>query len=366
MLETEDPLHLNSTVSAGGSLDKRGDAAGMDDFAAVLRRVLIHEKRGSINGIAGALGLAPRTFYARLHNQSRFAPNEVAILLREVRDPRLAEWLFARSALVVVNRTADVDSANAADFMQQALTCATASSDILLALIEEMETPSRESSVTLKAKVRQAQSAVLSIKLSFGSERPVSHQPSETDFAALVRQVLLVEHNASIRDIAARMGMGYSVVYDRMMGRVPFSPLVLRKLFEAYPESRIAEYLLTDTPYTVIGIPCGKHPDQDHSPLRAGLLALQQVLQIVDILRKADNPAAVDQVALSRCRDGALGYLAMLNWTMSYIGRYQPSSLPQSMVAGSASPDNRKGAAAKSERHFTSRSGQQRARLAVA
>lgn len=351
---------MGITSGVGVSVpDRKGTAADVAGFTTVLRRILVEEKHGGINRVAAALGLAPRTFYARLHNQSRFDPNEVAILLREIKDARLAEWLFSRSSLVVVNRPAEYRDGAAGEMMQRALACAAVSANTLLALVDQIEHPSLASNTAVSVQVRQAQSAVLWIKLALGSPRQRTRPPSQPRFSALVRQVLLIKRDIPLGDVAARMGMSYSSLYDRMTGRVPFDPVDLRKLFEIYPEPDIADCLLADTPYIAIRVPAWERFDQDQSPLRAGLLALQHVLQLLDLLRKSDGVACVDEATLNRSLDGALEYLAMLHWSTTYIGRLHPANAARSAEGSTASPGGREDAMANADARYGSRARKQ-------
>ena len=302
------------------------EVRNVDGFTSLLRRILLEDKQQGIKLISDALGLTPRTFYARLHNRSRFEPEEIAVLLRQVNDERLAKWLFARSDLVLVARSAAEHDEDGTKLLERATAGTAAIATALITLVDGIRETSLESKAELEAQIRHAQAELVWIKMHFESEGQCAVQPSPDGFVSLVRQTLLSDRGLRLRDMAPSLGLTYHNLHARMTGRVPFNPVELRKLFEVCPEPSIANYLLAGTSYVAVRLPANDHRGQEHNPARSGVLALDKMVRLLAMLPATKKTANIDRAVCQTSIDEALGYLAMLQWNTTYIGRQQPAS----------------------------------------
>ena len=87
---------------AGG---RHGRAEG-SDFAALVHRMLVRERRRPMRDVASALGLSYAAFHARVSGRVPFSPAEVALLLHEVPDMRLVDCLLRHTRFVAFERPA--------------------------------------------------------------------------------------------------------------------------------------------------------------------------------------------------------------------------------------------------------------------
>lgn len=71
-------------------------------------------------------------------------------------------------------------------------------------------------------------------------------------FAALLHQVVVQEERGSGAMLAQRAGMSYDMLYARMTGRVPISPGEARRLVAETADQRLADWLMTDTPFVAV------------------------------------------------------------------------------------------------------------------
>ena len=74
---------------------------------------------------------------------------------------------------------------------------------------------------------------------------------SSSEFTNLVYTLLIAEERGSVKDVAATLGLKEQSLYSRIYGRVRFSADEARALLRAVPDSRLADYLLDGTAFTV-------------------------------------------------------------------------------------------------------------------
>lgn len=304
-----------------------------DGFTVLLRRNILQQKQAEVDSLATAIRVSSRTFYARLRNGSRFDPEEVSIVLRNVPDRLLAKWFFANSRLVLVNRLNTGETFPTTALLSQALTSAEMCVDALIDIVDGIREAPFGIGSKIGGRIRDAQAELLHLKLILGFElKRKTVAVSESDFAALLRRVLFRERDTNLQDLAAALGLSYHNLYARVTGRVAFSPADLRKLFDHYPEPDLADYLLAGTPFTVMLLPAPEHWGVTLSPVRAGMLTLREILKAVENLQiLAKLPAAKETVG--KCLDSALLGLEMMRWNATYVGQRRPGATAQ---AGSA------------------------------
>jgi hypothetical protein len=74
-------------------------------------------------------------------------------------------------------------------------------------------------------------------------------------FSRLVRQILLVEKQRPMGDVAAEIGMNYASFYARVIGRVSFHPEEIAALLRAVPDRRLIDWMLCRTGYIAVERP---------------------------------------------------------------------------------------------------------------
>jgi hypothetical protein len=78
---------------------------GRQNFAALLRHILVTEQNRKLKDIAEQVVLSARNFYGRVTGRIQFTPEEINRVLRAVPDPRLGDWLLAGTELGCTHRT---------------------------------------------------------------------------------------------------------------------------------------------------------------------------------------------------------------------------------------------------------------------
>lgn len=102
-------------------------------------------------------------------------------------------------------------------------------------------------------------------------------------FAALVHQILVVERQRPVREVAEALGMKYATFYARMIGRVPFDADEINAVLREVPDSRLIDCLLTDTGF--IGVrrqpAAAAGASRNIGPIEIALHALEESVGIV-------------------------------------------------------------------------------------
>lgn len=319
------------------------------DLGELLRRVLVDEDH--VARTTAALGLTPRSFHGKLHRGARFTPDEIAVLLREIQDDRLIRWLWGGSGLLITRRPpAPGDHLNDSllqPLLNGAAECIAALCELALALERSAEDISHQEPLRLteiEHHIDSAQAELLRLKLHLPSdpshaELPASHAAHD-GFAALVNQVLLTDNRVRPRDLADAVGLSYHALRERLSGRTSFVPAELKRLFQHYPDPRLADYLLAETQYIAMPRPALTEPLPGYSPVRAGLLSLREIIRLLsELLRTADVRVHEISAAVSQGVDEALRQLTAMHWTTTHIGHTPPQhldplrALPQDMIA---------------------------------
>ena len=279
-----------------------------------------------------------RNFCTKLRSDSRFDPDKVAILLRVIDDERLREWLFAGSGLLLVKHPVTMPDGSDMTLPQRTATCAMEAVSAICDLADavELSMPGRQQTARIEAHLDRAQSELTSIKLHLvppaadHGARDAS-EPQE-DFCQLVRRVLMTDKGIRPQELADGIGLKYSAFHQRMAGRVGFAPAELRKLFRAFPDPRLAAYLLAGTPYTAILRPAIVNSRTDYSPIQTGLRSLREVVTFLQALLLDEGKPDALRATLDPHLDEAVRQIATLRWNMTHIGHHEVPQVPVAMV----------------------------------
>jgi hypothetical protein len=295
----------------------------------LLRRVIVDDRHFGVPEIATALDLTPRGLLAKLQRGARFSPDQLVILLHELKDERLIRWLFAGSGLLVVERPDAPDDGLNTAFLQMILSSAMECAVALCELADVPETSAarRQSWPELLQHVERAQAELLRIRLHLatgGMATATAGVASPDGLAGLVSRILLTEVGVRPRDLAYALGLSYGALHARLTGHAAFLPDDLKRLFQSYPEPRIADYLLAGTRFVTIKRPVPGAGDGCYPPLRAGLKVLRALTGLSHRLLTGDVPGSRAETVVAQGVDDALRQPAVLHWSLTNFG-HRPS-----------------------------------------
>ena len=298
------------------------------EFGELIRRLVLLEKRRPAAAVAATLGLTQSSFYRRMQGHARFDPDQIALLLGELDDDRLRRWLFAGTRILLVRRPSEQPPAAGKTPFDQTAAAAEATIKALLYALAVFDPgqPQSDAAQRTESLIDEAAAALLSVKLDVIAGRWIAQQPNGNltngGFGPLAARILLEERDVRLGDLAVSLGLGYHPMRERLVGRTPFTPEELRRLFRLYPESRLADYVLRQSPYIALPLPAADGGDDGHGPIQAGLLSLRQLLVLLRVFRTpADDPDAASPHVVAREIDAALRHLVSLHWSTTYIGR---------------------------------------------
>jgi len=83
-----------------------------DEFATLVRQILVIEKRRSIRDVAASLGMEYANFHARVCGRVSFKAGEINQLIREVPDPRLCDFLLRDTPYLAVPGLRPTEASN--------------------------------------------------------------------------------------------------------------------------------------------------------------------------------------------------------------------------------------------------------------
>jgi hypothetical protein len=302
----------------------------MAGFGDLVRRIVLLEKRRPAAHVAAALGLTQPSFYRRMQGRGRFDPDQVAVLLRELPDDRLPRWLFARTGILAVKRPLSLVPDPGAPLFERAADAAVTTIEVLLQMsdIGDQSNSGIEISPRREELIDAALAALLSLKLEASGNRPIELPGYSTGtheaFGVLVDRILLGEKRLRLGELAASLGLGYHAMRERVAGGTPFSPEELQRLFRLYPEPRLADYLLRETPYIAMPLPAAGEDGDRNSPMHAGLVSLRENITLLRAFRRtAGNPDSNSPDTVARQLDEVLRQLVTLRWSTTHVG-WQP------------------------------------------
>lgn len=296
------------------------------NFGDMLRRTLVCEKLLPLTDVAAALQMTERAFRSKMQGAGRFDPDQVVTLLRVIADERLLWWFFSGSDLLLIklpsaspdhNRTPRLSTAACA---AEALTAIEALADAL-----DLSVEGERRKIALVGHLDRAQHGLSSINLHLApspADRPVTADANvHEDFPHLVHRVLRVDRGISPQAIADALNLRYPALHERMSGRVAFLPTELKALLRTFPDTRLADYLLTGTAYTAIRRPEAVEVHNGESATRLGLQSLREVTKFLGLILLAGDIADSSMHAIAKRHLGrAAGLLATMRWQMTHIG----------------------------------------------
>jgi len=112
---------------------------GSDQFATLVRQILVVEKRRSICDVAAALGMEYANFHARVCGRVHFKAHEINQLIRAVPDVRLCEFLLRDTLYLPVVRPQPTETTN-----ESALHATTHLAGLCLGIIEAISDAAME------------------------------------------------------------------------------------------------------------------------------------------------------------------------------------------------------------------------------
>lgn len=288
----------------------------------IIRRTVICNDPDVLGRIVAALHTTKRAFLGKLNRGARLNAAELAVVLGEDTEGRLRHWLFGSSGFLIVRRghtsAPSPEDGPLLPLAASVMQCLTAMCD----LVEGLETrrPSDDVISGIERHLDSAQAELLRIA------RPQTCQTAPTapaddsadgGFAALVRQILIIEQGIRPGELASALLLSYHALHARFTNRTGFSPEEIKRLLQLYPEPRLADHLLARSPYIAIPRPAMIDGSPYH-PVRTGLQALRDLAELMHQLLQSNgaalppDPAAVDE---------ALRKLATARWSLTHIGR---------------------------------------------
>ncbi|HUB15146.1 MAG TPA: hypothetical protein VMB34_24570 [Acetobacteraceae bacterium] len=314
-------------------MDRRKGEAGQlngGGFGELVRRAVLYEKRRPAAELAATLSLPPAGLYARLRGRPGFAPEQIAIPLRELPDDHLTRWLFSGSGIMPVRRPADRSDAAGETLIGQAVGSALASVDALLSLLAAFDLPQPDGEAAARADglAENALAGLLSIKVQAAACRATKFERGEARaarrFAPLAAQVLWREHGVRLHDLALSLGISYGAARARMEDITPFHPAELRHLLRLYPEPRLADFFLAETPFIAMPLPGVSESRGNYGPMHAGMLALREIVRLMAGPASVPTPADNLPDGMEQSLNAALRELMTLRWDLTHLGSHAP------------------------------------------
>ena len=156
---------------------------GLDGFAELAHRVLVHERGWSLQEVAEKMGMKYHTLYARLRGRVSFTPEEVRALLRIVPDARLANYLLEGTPFIAVDRFVGQGGPSDADVHRGATRSVLEASDVLRAveiglLDKKIDHQDRQK---ISAEISEAERALASLRTRLAQPSiPPSTEPNKS------------------------------------------------------------------------------------------------------------------------------------------------------------------------------------------
>jgi hypothetical protein len=110
---------------------------------------------------------------------------------------------------------------------------------------------------------------------------------ADFDFAQLVYQLVVVEKQKNLSEVATELDLTYATMHARLNRRVHFRPAEIRKLIKLLGDTRLVMHFLEETPFVV-----AERADADTNVRDVLSLTHRNLFQIVEILRQVRD--AVD------------------------------------------------------------------------
>jgi len=113
----------------------------------------------------------------------------------------------------------------------------------------------------------------------------------QSEFAALLYQLLIVEEVKAVKEVAAELGLKEQALYARLYGRVRFSVEEARDILTYLGDVRIADHLLKGTKYVAI-----ERKDQGDAEQSEGVRegATTTLFDVTDLMREVEGALSDD------------------------------------------------------------------------
>lgn len=292
-------------------------------FGDLLRRTLVLEKRLPLAQVAAALGMTERGFRSKMLGGGRFDPDEVATLLRVIDDARLLGWFFSGSALLPVKPPAGLPQRNQA-LLPCTMACATEALAAIEALADalDLSVKGERRKTALLEHLDRAQHGLWSVDFYLAPPFVDPDVAANEDFPRLVHRLLRVDQGISPYALANALYLKYPALHERMAGRVAFLPSEIKALLRAFPDPRLADYLLAGTGYRAIRRPAAVEGHAGESPTRLGLQSLREMTRFLGLMLTAgEGPDAAMRATATRHLRNAVQLVATMHWQMTHIGQ---------------------------------------------
>jgi len=144
------------------------DAQTPDEFGQIVRKIVIHERRGILKELAESLGLSYGAFYNRLSHRAEFNPREINMLLRELADRRMVDCLLAGTEFHALRRPAEAISKPDGDVTELALSSGMLTLSAVRAVCDVLRNRDldRERAIQIENLILQAQKELSSLQVA--------------------------------------------------------------------------------------------------------------------------------------------------------------------------------------------------------
>jgi len=113
----------------------------------------------------------------------------------------------------------------------------------------------------------------------------------QSEFAALLYQLLIVEEVKAVKEVAAELGLKEQALYARLYGRVRFSVEEARHILIYLGDVRIADHLVAGTKYVAIERK-EQNDDSGSEGVRQG--ATTTLFDVTDLMREVEGALSDD------------------------------------------------------------------------
>jgi hypothetical protein len=307
-------------------------------FGDVLRRALATKNKQKWKDAAAALDMTERAFHTKMRGESRFDPDQIAVLIAVIGDERLPRWFFTGTDLLLVKRPSQ--GGGALTMRERTVTCMAETLGAIACVADALDLAMRgeRRPADLVDHLDRAQGGLWSIRLHLtplsASAAVAPAQEAPEGFASLVRRALRKDHGITLQALSSDLNLKYNALNGRMSGRVGFTPAELRLMFLKFPDPRLANYLLSKSSYLAARRPRSFGGDDRGHPAQLALHSMRQLLKLLEQLLVAGEMNTAISEAVDRHLTEAVRLLALLRWRVTHIGRsgaatdWRPSAVP--------------------------------------
>src|ERR1019366_2621166 len=139
-----------------------------DEFSRLVRKIVIHERRGLSRERGETLGLSYGAFYNRLNGRAEFNPREISMVLRELVDSRLVDCLLVGTGFRGLRQPDAPAPRSDGDLTGLALSCAIETLNAVRATIGALQGRhmDRQNGIKIETIICDAQRELSSLQLA--------------------------------------------------------------------------------------------------------------------------------------------------------------------------------------------------------